>query len=176
MKGGAPLARLLPMARAALTELGPKEETGRRRVCVLQEDLPETTLESFESSARSLAQFCKAFGWEVVLLSCWGYDGGGRPGVTAFSDAAVLKAHRRVARELGAVVAPAGYAHRRRARSPRPSHDIAGQLRRQFANWQSPFQRNGSLYTFQGFVSDRWHCRSVTMSHSSKERSHSPES
>ena len=36
MKGGAPLARLLPMARAALTDLGPKEETGRRRVCVLQ--------------------------------------------------------------------------------------------------------------------------------------------
>ena len=35
VQGYAPLAKLLPMARATLQQLGPKEE-GRRRVCVLQ--------------------------------------------------------------------------------------------------------------------------------------------
>ena len=85
-----------------------------------KEDLPETTVASFESAARDLAALCEQYGWEVVLLSCWGYGAGGkpRPGLTPMSDGQVMKAHRRMATLLQreghtCKIAPAGAAKAR---------------------------------------------------------------
>jgi hypothetical protein len=114
MKGGMPLHKLCEAAVKALKAPWPE---GERRGClVLQEDLPETSVEEFEAAVEAIAQAnhagAEAHGKrELLLLSCWPYRGlPPRPELLQLSHTQLAAHQRRVAALHGARVVPCGQA------------------------------------------------------------------
>jgi hypothetical protein len=82
--------------------------TGRYNVVVLQEDLPETTVEDFRAHARLFVEDVRKAGARPVLLMAWAYP---RLGWITMDE--IDRQHRAAAAELKADVAPVGVAWRR---------------------------------------------------------------
>ena len=96
VKGGATLARLLPLAEKEISE-------GGWDAVVLQDDLPETTVEAFLASAAAGADMVQSGGARAYLLETWPYNRLG------WIDASgIEEAHRRAAAESGITVIPVG--------------------------------------------------------------------
>lgn len=87
-------------------------------VVVLQEDLPETTIESFHSYARRFDEAIRASGATPLFYMAWEYQR-----LSWISLDEIAEAHWTIAAELGAPVAPVGLA-RRRAFGERPELDL----------------------------------------------------
>jgi hypothetical protein len=83
---------------------------GRYDVVVLQEDLPETTIEDFRAHARLFVEDVRKSGARPVLLMAWSY-----PRLAGITMADIDRAHRDAAAELMVDVAPVGLAWRRAA-------------------------------------------------------------
>jgi hypothetical protein len=92
--------------------------TGSYEAVVLQEDIPETTLEDFREYARKFTEEIRRHNGRPVLLMAWAYQRLGW-----ISMAAIAEAHRDAARELKVDVAPVGLAWERAARQ-RPKMDL----------------------------------------------------
>ena len=74
-------------------------------VVVLQEDLPETTRESFRRHAKLWCEHVRNFSAEPVFYAAWAYDR-----LPAFDDDAICAEHARAAEENNARVANVGAA------------------------------------------------------------------
>lgn len=74
-------------------------------VVVLQEDLPETTKESFRKHARLWCEHVRKHGAEPVFYAAWAYER-----LPAINDAEIRVEHARVSVENNARVAPVGAA------------------------------------------------------------------
>ena len=81
---------------------------GRYDVVVLQEDLPETTIEDFRAHARLFVAEVRKTGARPVLLMAWAY-----PRLGWITMAEIDRVHRDAAAELMVDVAPVGLAWRR---------------------------------------------------------------
>ena len=94
------------------------EQTNARRrianggfdVVVLQEDIPETDVESFFTYARLFVEAVRAAGARPVLYMTWSYE---RLGWISMEE--IAEAHAAIAAELEVEVAPAGLAWQRAA-------------------------------------------------------------
>jgi hypothetical protein len=88
----------------------PRREIGAGRydVVVLQEDLPETTVQDFLEHARLFVAEARKAGVRPVLLMAWAYD---RLGWITLDE--IARAHRAAAAELKVDVAPVGLAWQR---------------------------------------------------------------
>ena len=82
--------------------------TGNYDVVVLQEDLPETTVDDFQAHARLFVAAARKAGARPVLLMAWAY---GRLGWITMDG--IARAHREAAAELNVDVAPVGLAWQR---------------------------------------------------------------
>ena len=113
--GGAPLKRLweLPEARNAIN-------TGAYDVVVLQEDIPETSVDNFRQYARMFVDEVRKNHGRPVLFMAWAYQ---RLGWISMQE--IADAHRRLGRELNVDVAPVGLAWHQAGRQ-RPSLDMYG--------------------------------------------------
>ena len=74
-------------------------------VVVLQEDLPETTRESFRQHAKLWCEHVRTYGAEPVFYAAWAYDR-----LPTFDDDAICAEHEKVAAENNARIAPVGAA------------------------------------------------------------------
>ena len=74
-------------------------------VVVLQEDLPETTCESFQRHAKLWCDHVREYGAEPVFYAAWAYDR-----LPTFDDDAICAEHARAAEENNARIAPVGAA------------------------------------------------------------------
>jgi hypothetical protein len=103
VSGGAFLKSLWAMRQ-------PRESiaSGRYDVVVLQEDLPETTVEDFRAHARLFVAEVRKAGAQPVLLMAWAYP---RLGWITMDE--IDRAHSDAAAELKVDVAPVGVAWRR---------------------------------------------------------------
>lgn len=111
VKGGATLERLLPLAGEEIAE-------GGWDAVVLQDDLPETSVEAFLSSAAAGADLVRSAGARPYLLETWPYARLG------WIDAdGIEAAHCRAAVETGITVIPAGRVWLR-ARERHPGLDL----------------------------------------------------
>ncbi len=88
--------------------------TGNYDVVVLQEDLPETTVDDFRQHARLFVAEAHKAGARPVLLMAWAYE---RLGWITMDG--IARAHREAAAELNVDVAPVGLAWQR-ASAQRP--------------------------------------------------------
>src|SRR5262245_31810418 len=111
--GGAPLKRLweLPEPVRAIT-------SGTYDVVVLQEDIPETTVDNFRQYARMFVEEVRKNHARPVLFMAWAYQ---RLGWISMQE--IADAHRRLARELNVDVAPVGLAWQQSIKE-RPSLDM----------------------------------------------------
>jgi hypothetical protein len=91
---------------------------GAYDVVVLQEDIPETLVDTFHEYARKFNAEIKEAGAEPVLFMAWSYE---RLGRTTMEE--IDQAHRDIATELGIEVAPVGLAWQR-AMEERPGLDM----------------------------------------------------
>jgi hypothetical protein len=91
---------------------------GAYDLVVLQEDLPETTVEAFHEYARRFSKVIKRSGADPVLLMTYSYK---RLGWITQDE--IAQAHHEIARELGIRVAPFGLAWER-AMEERPELDL----------------------------------------------------
>ena len=82
--------------------------TGNYDVVVLQEDLPETTVDDFQAHARLFVAAARKAGARPVLLMAWAY---GRLGWITMDG--IARAHREAAAELNVDVAPVRLAWQR---------------------------------------------------------------
>src|SRR5262245_45122915 len=98
--GGASLKTLwgMPAQRSRIA-------AGTADIVVLQEDLPETTIQDFREHARKFVGAITAARARPVLLMAWAYR---RLGWISMTE--IAQAHRDAGRELGVDVAPAGVA------------------------------------------------------------------
>jgi len=92
--------------------------SGKWDVVVLQEDIPETSIESFRKYSRLFVEAVRAAGARPILFMAWEYD---RLGWITMDE--IASAHRQVAAELDVEVAPVGLAWKR-SRSKRPDLDM----------------------------------------------------
>jgi hypothetical protein len=92
--------------------------TGRYDVVVLQEDLPETTVEDFRAHARLFVEHVRKAGARPVLLMAWAY-----PRLGWITMDGIDRAHRAAAAELMVDVAPVGLAWQR-ASEQRPDLNL----------------------------------------------------
>ena len=92
-----------------------KIATGQYDVVVLQEDLPETTVDDFRQHARLFVADVRKAGARPVLLMAWAYD---RLGWITMDG--IARAHREAAAELNVDVVPVGLAWQR-ASAQRPA-------------------------------------------------------
>ncbi|MEM7344781.1 MAG: hypothetical protein AAF485_11105 [Chloroflexota bacterium] len=92
--------------------------TGDYDIVVLQEDLPETDVETFYEYARKFDAEIKEKGATPVLFMAWPYEELGW-----ISMEEIAEAHREMGAELGLAVAPAGLAWER-AMAERPRLDM----------------------------------------------------
>ena len=74
-------------------------------VVVLQEDLPETSRESFRRHAKLWCEHVRTYGAEPVFYAAWAYDR-----LPTFDDDAICAEHEKVAAENNARIAPVGAA------------------------------------------------------------------
>ena len=113
VKGGAPLETMweYTKARELIGE-------GDYDVVVLQEDIPETDVDTFHEHARRFDAEIKETGAEPVLFMAWSYE---RLGWITMEE--IAQAHRDIATELGVDVAPVGLAWQR-AMEERPELDM----------------------------------------------------
>ena len=81
-------------------------------VVVLQEDLPETTRESFRRHAKLWCEHVRKYGAEPVFYAAWAYDR-----LPTFDDDAICAEHARAAEENNARIAHVGA-----ARTAAPNH------------------------------------------------------
>ena len=88
----------------------PREAIASRKynVVVLQEDLPETTVEDFREHARRFVANAREAGVRPILLMAWAYE---RLGWITVDE--IARAHRAAAAELNVEVAPVGLAWKR---------------------------------------------------------------
>jgi hypothetical protein len=100
VRGGASLKVLWEKtrARAMISE-------GAYDVVVLQEDIPETNIESFYKYARKFDSLIRQSGAQSVFFMAWAYK---RLGWTSMKE--IARAHRAIGAQLGARIAPAGIA------------------------------------------------------------------
>jgi hypothetical protein len=110
---GAPLETMWEdtKARAVIRE-------GGYDLVVLQEDIPETDVDTFHEYARKFDAEIKGAGAEPVLFMAWSYE---RLGWITMEQ--IARAHRDIGTELGVGVAPAGLAFQR-AMEERPELDM----------------------------------------------------
>lgn len=109
VQGGAPLEVLWKQ-----TDAKQRIAAGGFDVVVLQEDLPETTVEAFHEHATRFHEQIAAAGASTVLLMTWPYKRLGWIGTDGIAEA-----HWLIAAQLGARVAPAALAWQRvEAESP----------------------------------------------------------
>jgi hypothetical protein len=94
--------------------------TGAFDVVVLQEDIPETTVADFREYAAKFVSEIRRNHARPVLFMAWAY-----PRLGWISMAQIAQAHREVAKELGADVAPVGLAWREAAKD-RPALNLYG--------------------------------------------------
>lgn len=87
-------------------------------VVVLQEDVPETDVETFHEYARRFEKVIRETGADPVLFMAWSYER-----LAWISQAEIAQAHRDIARELGVDVAPVGLAWQR-VMEERPDLDL----------------------------------------------------
>jgi hypothetical protein len=87
-------------------------------VIVLQEDLPETTVDDFRQHARLFVGEARKVGARPILLMAWAYE---RLGWITMDD--IARAHRDAAAELNVEVAPVGLAWQR-ASTRRPELNL----------------------------------------------------
>lgn len=92
--------------------------SGEHEVVVLQGDIPEATVASFEEHAGLLIALCRDHGAEPVLLETWDYE---RLAWCSLEE--IVAAHERVASEHGVRVIPVGEAWGL-ARARRPELDL----------------------------------------------------
>ena len=78
---------------------------GSWNVVVLQEDLPETSRESFRRHAKLWCEHIRKYGAEPIFYAAWAYDR-----LPAFDDDAICAEHARAAEENNARIAPVGAA------------------------------------------------------------------
>jgi len=86
-------------------------ERGNYDVVILQEDIPETNVESFHVYARLFAQAVRAAGAQPLLYMAWDYRR-----LNWISMDEIADAHHAIAEELDIPVAPAGLAWKRAQR------------------------------------------------------------
>mmetsp|Transcript_32038 Transcript_32038/g.77753 ORF Transcript_32038/g.77753 Transcript_32038/m.77753 type:complete len:228 (-) Transcript_32038:270-953(-) len=86
---------------------------------VLQEDLPETTVDAFTKSSSQFIERVRAKGAQPVMLLAWPYE---RLGECKMDD--ILTAHRNVANRHAVRVAPVGLAFSAAARRARELGDV----------------------------------------------------
>jgi hypothetical protein len=113
--GGSPLKRLWE-----LSEPRNAINTGAYDVVVLQDDIPETTVDNFRQYARMFVDEVRKNHGRPVLFMAWAYQ---RLGWISMQE--IADAHRRLAKELNVDVAPAGLAWQL-ASKQRPSLDMYG--------------------------------------------------
>ena len=92
--------------------------SGEHEVVVLQGDIPEASVASFEEHAGLLIALCREHGAEPVLLETWDYE---RLAWCSLEE--IMAAHERVASEHGVRVIPVGEAWGL-ARARRPELDL----------------------------------------------------
>lgn len=95
-------------------------EQGGFDVVVLQEDIPETSVESFHTYARLFDEAIRASGAKPVFFMAWDYER-----LNWISMDEIADAHWTIAEELDIEVAPVGLAWKRAAEE-RPSLDMYG--------------------------------------------------
>ena len=95
-------------------------EQGDFDVVVLQEDIPETSVESFHAYARLFDEAIRESGARPVFFMAWDYDR-----LDWISMDEIAEAHWTIAEELDIEVAPVGTAWKRAAEE-RPSLDMYG--------------------------------------------------
>jgi len=115
VKGGAALKTMWEYTKAP-NLIG----EGDYDVVVLQEDIPETDVDTFHEYARKFVKEIKKTGAEPVLFMAWSYE---RLGWITMEE--IARAHRDIATELGVDVAPVGLAWQR-AMKERPDLDMYG--------------------------------------------------
>ncbi len=98
VKGGAALKALLPLAEELI-------RNGNWDIVILQDDLPETSIEDFMESVRTGGTIVRESGARPVLLMTWPYKRLGWIDTGGIADA-----HRKVATETQMILAPAGLA------------------------------------------------------------------
>ena len=96
--GGATLETLWANDEAKLACAG-------QNVVVLQEDLPETTSESFQRHAKLWCEHVRKYGAEPIFYAAWAYDR-----LPSFDDDAICAEHARAAEEYNARIAHVGAA------------------------------------------------------------------
>ena len=96
--GGATLETLWANDEAKLACAG-------QNVVVLQEDLPETTSESFQRHAKLWCEHVRKYGAEPIFYAAWAYDR-----LPSFDDDAICAEHARAAEENNARLANVGAA------------------------------------------------------------------
>ena len=87
-------------------------------VVVLQEDIPETTMDSFRTYSRMFVKAVREVGARPILFMAWEYD---RLGWISMHE--IAKAHKDMSRELNVDVAPVGLAWSR-SRTLKPDLDM----------------------------------------------------
>ena len=110
---GAPLKQMWEYTRTR-----EKIGEGAYDVVVLQEDIPETLVDTFHEYARKFDAEIKEAGAEPVLFMAWSYER-----LNWITMEEIAQAHRDIATELGIEVAPVGLAWQR-AMEERPDLDM----------------------------------------------------
>jgi len=105
VRGGASLEVMWERTRARQ-----RIESGEFDVVVLQEDIPETDVETFFVYARRFVELIRATGARPVLFMAWNYD---RLGWISMDE--IAAAHVTIATELDVEIVPAGLAWQRAA-------------------------------------------------------------
>jgi len=113
--GGAPLKRLWEIGEPVKAI-----NTGGYDVVVLQDDIPETNVDSFREYARKFVDEVRKNKARPVLFMAWAYQ---RLGWISMKE--IAAAHRRLGKELNVDVAPVGLAWEQAAKE-RPSLDMYG--------------------------------------------------
>jgi hypothetical protein len=90
------------------TDARDRIENGNYDIVVLQEDIPETNVDSFHRHARLFNTAIRNSGARPVLFMAWAYD---RLGWISMAE--IAQAHRTIAAELAIDVAPVGLAWQR---------------------------------------------------------------
>ena len=111
VKGGATLADLMPAASSRLAR-------GSIDILVLQEDIPETSVEAFLESVRRYAALARDTGCRPLLLMSWPY-----PRLDWIGVDGIAAAHGRAALETGMSIVPAALAWER-SRLERPELEL----------------------------------------------------
>ena len=102
------------------TDARDRIENGNYDVVVLQEDIPETNVDSFHRHARLFDTAIRNSGAKPILFMAWAYN---RLGWISMAE--IAEAHRTIAAELSMDVAPVGLAWER-SNQQRPSLDMYG--------------------------------------------------